>query len=405
MHDFYDVIEENPAAAIVSTQWPEMKKIRDLLKEVKNLAGKGKLECKNPSVSRVFPRELIKEGEPGFVRGKKKKRRLEWAGKLRISGGPYIKFSDTLEWRSSPTDERPEGRLMKARRASLFTWTTKMSCASFSVPAGPARYGGTCAAARQQSVEDEGSYVRYSEPLSERGDDIRYIHTTKTGNRSEKSISQQYICDVCYAGKGSYRMYINSSVNQIAHRAWADARIKDGTFRDEMVKALTFLYQNPRMETELATRLVSNKYFRLHDSGDFWSKDYYLAWRDICQGAMDAGLPIKFWAPTRQWVFKDWIELFREFPPPKNLSLRPSALYLGSPPPVVPELLSAGTTSFPDTWVDGPKKLLDPKDVWPCPAMNAKGDKSCINAPNPQGGVGCRTCWDKPKIAVNYSTH
>lgn len=404
MHDFYDVIEENPAAAIVTTQWKEMKKIRDLLKEVKTLAGEGKLLLRSPTVSRVYPRELIKEGEPGFVPGEKKKRRLEWTGKVRISGGPYIKFPETLWWRAVPTDEHPEGRSMKARKASLFTWTTKMSCASFSVPAGPNRYGGTCMASQESTVAREGSYKRYSMDLEKRGADIDYTYTTKQGRESEKSISQQYICDVCYAGKGSYRMYINSSINQVAHRAWADARIKDGTFVSSIVKAISFLYTSKAMGRELATRLVSNKYFRIHDSGDFWSKEYYLAWREICQSALEAGLPIKFWAPTRQWVFKDWIQMFRDNPPPKNLALRPSALFLGSPPPEVPVLKAGGTTSYPDTWID-PPSYASPKKVWPCPAMNATGDKSCINAPNPQGGLGCRTCWDKPQIPVNYSTH
>src|SRR6516162_9609523 len=41
----------------------------------------------------------------------------------------------------------------------------------------------------------------------------------------------------------------------------------------------------------------SEKLFRIHDSGDFFSAAYANAWYEVCRQLPD----IRFWAPTRAW--------------------------------------------------------------------------------------------------------
>ncbi len=106
-----------------------------------------------------------------------------------------------------------------------------------------------------------------------------------------------------------------------------------------------------------------------------------LAWFEVC-----ARMPeVSFWAPTRQWVIPAFRQAMRE--KPRNLAIRPSALFYGSNAPmVVPG--SAGSASAPG----------ELPNHWECPAYLGEEEKSCA-------AVGCRTCWDRQEVPVNYRTH
>ena len=275
-----------------------------------------------------------------------------------ITGGPFIRIRPVFEYRTA------EGKMKKFGKTGLFTWTSKMSCPSFSLPAGPAESGGTCPASKRRSVEAEGSYQEYHPPLS------------------SMPSGQIYICDTCYAGKGRYLMYKSMSVGQMARLKWVTKQLRNGTFTRKMTEAIASLL-DPEIEDLLAAKLVSNKYFRIHDAGDFFSPDYYRAWVEVCHKLPE----IRFWAPTRQWVFEKWRAVFDTSPPPQNLALRPSALFTGAPPPMIPGM-SAGSGS-----VDGRM----PEPVWNCPAYESD-EGSCA-------GAHCRTCWTGTKKPVNYLTH
>lgn len=290
-------------------------------------------------------------------------------GKKAFSGGPYIRLFGP--------DGNPfvyttgKGSRIKFSKASLFTFTSKMSCPSFSLPAGPTT-GGTCPASKPSSIEAEGSYREYSPSLSSKGPGT-------------------FICDLCYAGKSNYLMYPNISAGQMAKKHWVLQTMKDGSFAQKMGDAVEMVFDK-RIEKVLLGNGLSNRFFRIHDSGDFFTKDYYRDWVEICsrfKGRLnpDGGHLIYFWAPTRMWVYKDYLDLFRSVPPPANLALRPSALFTGAPAPMIPGM-AAGSTSAEDPGL---------VQAFNCPAYESDL-ASCA-------GTRCRKCWTLKKTPINYTTH
>lgn len=318
---------DNP---IVAAQWRSMGQLRDLME--------GMDRHIQPEIAWQRPRVSMREG--GLV----------------VDGGPYIVLDPPFPVFTRGGKSRPQSK------ATLFTWTTKMSCPSFSIPAGPPKYGGTCPAATRAAVEAEGSYAGFHEPLD----------------------GQRYICDLCYCGKNNYLMYVCVTANQMVHLLWLEREVQKGTFARKMAEAIAAVAQDDESRAMLARKLIDPSFFRIHDSGDFHRPDYYKQWLDVCYA-----LPkIKFWAPTRMWVFEKWRRIFDAYPAPMNLALRPSALFLGATPPAVPGM-DAGTTS-----VEG--RMGRP--VWNCPAYEQEGEHSCASA-------RCRVCWKSKAKTVNYKTH
>jgi hypothetical protein len=289
-----------------------------------------------------------------------------------IEGGPYFRIRERkagVPWAymsaGSEKEQKPPRPIPK-HKSSIFTWTIKMSCPSFSVSAGPGEYEGQCPA----SVEKHT--VGLFDGAREFG--------TQT-HRADKG--QTYICDICYAGKNNYLRYRSTVVSQVSRYYWTVNALKTGQFADLLTEGIEMLF-NPKVEQVLRMKLVSNKYFRIHDAADFWTEQYFVEWLRICHRFRNR---VMFWAPTRMWVFPKWREVFKRNIP-SNLALRPSALFVGAPPPVIPGM-AAGTTS-----VDG-----DIPATLNCPAYESEeGDKSCVQA-------RCRTCWTRPNEAVNYKTH
>jgi len=288
-----------------------------------------------------------------------------------FSGGPYIKVTDGF---GKPFNYRTgQGVSKPFSKVSLFTFTSKMSCASFSIPAGPTR-NGTCPASKPDSIKAEGSYVDHH-PALERMPE-----------------GEVFICDVCYAGKNNYLMYKCVSLGQMAKRQWVMKTLRSGSFAKAMAEAIRMLLDR-RIEKVLESHLISNRFFRIHDSGDFFSGEYYQAWVQVCKeflGKLGGGTGplIYFWAPTRMWVYRKNLGIMQQTAPPANLALRPSALFTSAPPPMI-QGLAAGSTS-----VEGDM----PEPVWNCPAYDGADVASCA-------GTRCRVCWTMKKRGVNYSTH
>jgi len=303
-----------------------------------------------------------------------KKRVEKGVLKTSVSGGPTLTFTGNFKYKTA------EGNWQPQYGVSLFTFTSKMSCASFSLPAGANQALGSCAGSDRRAVESEGSYRRWHGPIGEK-----------------------YICSFCYAGKGSYAIYPSISINQQVHLNWVFKTVKAGTFVDQMVSALKFL-QTPESRAKLALKGVSADYFRIHDAGDFFdlagegepfNPGYYLAWCEVARR-----LPkIHFWAPTRVWALDKWMRVFQANPPPPNLALRPSALSFGSAAPAIPGF-SNGTTSMQIPETDRRRMIaIGGVNTWNCPAyMSDSDEKSCEK-------VGCRVCWRRSEMPVNYRSH
>jgi hypothetical protein len=366
-------------------QWETMGKIREIFDTPENV---GEIEYEAPILSRKQQYNIVDE-KTGKVVGKggtrSKAQKSLKPGQIlvegnveeKIEGGPYIRLDPPWPMKMSKSKSYPNG-IKAITGISFFTWTSKMSAPSFSLPGGPTgKVGGTCPAAVQEAVEKSGQYKAVHEPIP---------------------AGATYVCNVCYTGKNNYLMYKMVSVAQTIRRLWVDRWLRQGwtSLAQRLTEAIGSL-QDPGVEQVLKRKAVSNQYFRIHDAGDFYTPDYYIAWRETAYNLPD----VKFWAPTRQWVFEKWRKLFANYPPPENMSLRPSSLFFGARPPVI-EGMNAGTTAAEgtrDQWYD-----FNGMEVWNCPAY-AADEHSCATAINPDGGTECRTCWSRKEIPVNYKAH
>jgi hypothetical protein len=208
---------------------------------------------------------------------------------------------------------------------NILTNTSKMPCKSFSLPA---------------------------------GDSCPFAVTTKC-----QTTGSDAICAKCYATKGFYKMFARKT--QLARFNWVRQFALNGNYGE---------FANIMIgEIRKATR--KNKFFRVHDSGDMFSRDYAIAWLTIC-----AALPeVKFWIPTRSYQSPAILAILQAIAALPNVAVRPSALHFGSPAPQITGL-NAGSTS-------------GNAEAFQCPAPSQNG--ACND---------CRMCWDK-STPVSYKRH
>ena len=293
-------------------------------------------------------------------------------------------------------------------RPSIFTQTTKMSCPSFSLPAGPPSIGGTCALANHA-------------PNGPGAEELR-------------------ICSNCYALKGNY-IQAEVMIGQLFRLAWVHRLVKGdpsgAMFAREMTTAMNLLADQGPSESSLRARpnleygviragkltynagrsarvlpahpLLSGAssqegfdelpdgtvagYFRGHDSGDFSvltgddSLGYVRGWQQVI-----AAFPhVHFWFPTRLWRMKGGAtrNALDNLATEPNLALRPSALYVNDPPPIQNGWAVGTTANTPNADV--------PEEVWRCPVQD-EDKSSCAS-------TRCRTCWLRKSVGVTYGKH
>lgn len=271
--------------------------------------------------------------------------RLAWARTKSGQRVPVLQGGPRIVYR------RPGG---KRATGSFFTQTSKMSCFSWSIPAGPTEQRGTCPAATRRAIP-----TRDADPAVARA--LAQPRATGSG----------FICGECYAGKNRY-LYGSIQKAQTLRYAWIARAMAAGTFVEEMFRALAATFDAPPAAFEAVE--IDPNYFRIHDSGDFFDPAYYAAWAEICAMAS----AITFWAPTRMWVFPAWrTHMTETIGVPANLALRPSALWFNAPTPRI-RGFAAGSGAGVDS------------KAWDCPAW---GTGSCGTAVGPTGTVPCRTCW------------
>ncbi len=316
-----------------------------------------------------------------------------------------------------------------ARRFKVLSWTSKMAAPSFSLPAGAPQTGGSCPGAiGGQSVV----------PVEELLAGARFVRAV-TGQAVRL---QQTICGVCYATGGQYA---TSQVQfaQALRFAWArDAAAdvtRNGSTRlyvfgpkakmwvEVMVEAINNanFYLDGREKkgedgaptTTLLPERHQGRFFRIHDSGDFFNAGYLAMWK-----AVAARLPdIRFWAPSRIWATSWGVAAVDEINGPaeqSNLIIRPSAYHMNEGPPPRKNLgigWSDGSSAVKDTlkgWA-GAAKVFD----WDCRTYAIKDKKlsakhTCRHAEapmadgiTPSGKLGCRACWLHPNKRINYTVH
>lgn len=265
------------------------------------------------------------------------------------NGDPAIIFSQSI------AGVRHAGKIIKpVTGACLFTSTSKMGCGSFSLPAAPPSLDGSC-------------------PASNLPDNYTAHWALGEVDRRPMRRDDQ-ICRKCYAVK-NYFSYELNQLYQSARYEWIKTYTQDNA-ADDLAEALTEAVRAYNGNAKArAAKGESPDFFRIHDSGDLFHPSYWEAWKKVCEALPE----IRFWCPTRMWLFPKWTALFQQgFP--GNLTLRPSAYHFNDKAPLIGGMDNGSTGHY-----HGKKKGMDPVAEgiadWCCPAYAAEG--ACIGSIEP----------------------
>lgn len=313
--------------------------------------------------------------------------------------------------------------MLEVSSTKILSWTTKMGAPSFSLPAGAPQMGGACpgAIAGQSIVPD----------VDRRNQAKRLLPVLYGPQSRGKQISlANTICEHCYAEGGQYATG-SVQYHQLVRFVWARrAILMDMQGRPESDPARTAFVAVmkdaiDRVDFKLAEEPAQwrgMRFFRLHDSGDFFDTKYLQCWKAIADYYHPSNHddPIIFWAPSRIWArgVASVESLERINGPvngePTNLVVRPSAYETNAQGPELYDGDEGGwaapTTVYADVALDqGQGVTYD----WNCRAYAVEAEAhSCRAAESPAddtgtpgGPVGCRACWVFPKLRVNYTLH
>jgi hypothetical protein len=283
---------------------------------------------------------------------------------------------------------------------ALLSWTSKMGAPSFSLPAGAAPMGGSCpgANAGQSIVPD---------PVRRKAAKVLLNVLKEPQVELAKSI-----CEFCYAEGGQYAS-ANVQYHQMVRYAWVRRAlqvdlhgnrtqdVRNSEFVSLMIEAIDRVDFKLGEEPE---HFRGKRFFRLHDSGDFYSLAYLDAWKVVANHYHpdNNDNPIVFWAPTRIWAIGDKVVQHVNRingDGRSNLVIRPSAYHINQHGP---EGLGPGWTMPSTVYAkDAKPGAYD----WDCKAYLVEKGPTCRGAENPDGDEGCRACWLHDDKRVNYTLH
>jgi hypothetical protein len=343
------------------------------------------------------------------------------------AGKVVLRFSEPIWTTNSDGGSYPAKNGMEG--FALFSATSKMSSPSFSLPAGPPREGGTCAAAAPGASKL-----------------VRPGRGTSPGGSRQDAKGNAFVCDACYATAGNY-FYPNVGTAQAARLVWCMRMIKaDPTGQllgQALVDAIEFTareahYRNlsQRLGHELGVwshgrltvpgfiegrkgirRIPSEPtllppqtgyssttdfftkagvvedqvvgFFRIHDSGDLnvgikiasW-KAYLAAWEYVAKQ-----LPgVYFWMPVRTWTTRTMVPELQRAAQQPNLVIRASALFVNEAPPQIPGVSASAVHR----------------------GVVGEGHYGCPVTPNDKSSCAqeeCRACWLAPTLIPSYAEH
>jgi hypothetical protein len=322
-----------------------------------------------------------------------------------------------------------------SKATTILGWTTKMGAPSFSLPAGADAMGGACpgATAGQSIVPLKVRKTAANKVLQVLNDNPRI--TAHGGGRETRENPEvqsvnitKTVCEFCYAEGGQYA---TSGVQnaQLMRFAWALRAIRRtghatgvSEFYSVMLDAIDRADWKSHEEPE---HFRPKRFFRIHDSGDFFHLDYLREWKKIAlyyhptvggEGLSfreDGSIarfgrghpePVWFWAPSRIWaVGKPHAVAVSEINEKygDNFSIRPSAYHINQNGPFLSGWAAPSTVYDHKHKPQGQGSAFD----WDCKAYAVEKGPSCRGAKNPEGQVGCRACWLHQDSAVNYTLH
>jgi hypothetical protein len=222
------------------------------------------------------------------------------------------------------------------------------------------------------------------------------------------------VCAGCYAEVANYA-YSSKQLGAILLLAWVKQamtnkrpRAYDGAESNEFVELMVEAIDRAGYVSDRLSRENGVRFFRIHDSGDFFSQPYLRAWKAIAnrfmRGNPEGREPVIFWAPTRMWAMPGWDKVFAEVNEPmRNLIIRPSAYHINTPALPGGAGYAAGSTVTAKGHIAQAK--ADGAFEWNCPAYDGAKDHSCTAAKAPNNEPGCRACWTLPNMTINYKLH
>lgn len=298
-----------------------------------------------------------------------------------------------------------------ARQFSLLSWTSKMGAPSFSLPAGPVVLGGACPGANAgQSIV----------PVQTLRSAARHVHA-----RLGKPVRlQQAICQYCYAEGGQYSIG-QVQFAQVLRFIWTrDAlRMPEGGLWSPLnpdhgpppasvghwLEAMAYAIDHADYKLnggkvgkiDYPAERHPGRYFRIHDSGDFFAPGYVWMWVQLAHRFPD----ISFWAPSRYWATGHGVEEVNQINNAPNLVIRPSAYHVNEHPPRnLGPGWAAGSTAF--ALDQKPQGAAAGDFQWDCQTYAVDDQKhTCRHAEGFDGAPGCRACWRAPQAEVNYTLH
>jgi hypothetical protein len=362
--------------------------------------------------------------------------KLLWARKLMVDALSTRTFSVELDAGSvwvRVTPEVPENIVPwhksaePLNRFQLFSTNSKMACPTFDLPAGYMSLGGACpgAQAAQSTVmaDTAATGAREFTDLVQLGRiDSRRLAATEDGailkeQRISKPELNIAICTRCYATGGKYGEVV-VQFSEVARMAFVARMLltPEGTKRLNDLMLYTIVNTLDFLKPSDPSRRFQVKPIRVHSSGDFYSYDYATFWLNLAANVQQYDPSVRFWAPTRTQVKPGWVDFWDKQSIPSNFIIRPSAYHIGDPaPPPLHPTEAAGPGNAKGTSVLFPAQSKAVKGNYfdhQCGVYDlAKGNKTCAEAKSPgaensgDGKTGCRACWTRPDLAVNYVVH
>ena len=291
-----------------------------------------------------------------------------------------------------------------AQQFKILSWTSKMGAPSFSLPSGPIQAGGSCpGAVAGQSIVPANALLAGARRVQEIiGRPVRL---------------QQAVCQYCYATGGQYSTG-QVQFAQVLRYIWTREALRTPEGTESWIAAMTYAIDNAKYlldggkvnKTSYQPERHEGRFFRIHDSGDFFSRSYLAAWKEVADRLPD----ITFWAPSRYWATAKGIDVVNEVNADRrNLIIRPSSFHTNEAPPRnLGPGWAEGSAVFGS--VGNHEQTMQQVSAgseygafdWECQAYAVNDDdKTCRNALAPDGEEGCRVCWRYPDHIPMYILH
>jgi hypothetical protein len=305
-----------------------------------------------------------------------------------------------------------------------------MACPTFDLPAGHMSVGGACpgAAAAQSTVPpgQRANGAREFEKLARANRiDSRRLKVINAGEDSDYWVSKEEriykpelniaVCTRCYATGGKYSEVV-VQFSEVGRAAFVRRMLDSAPEKLEELLVYTIVNTLEFLTPDDPSRRFGVKPIRVHSSGDFFSEDYATMWMNVARKVQMLDPSVRFWAPTRTQVIGAWVKYWDSIEVPTNFTIRPSAYHVGDPaPPPLHPTEGAGPGNSKGTSVLFPSQSEAVNGVYydhQCQVYALeKGNKTCREAESPSkanggdGKAGCRACWIRPDLAVNYVIH